>query len=211
MPRKHIAYYRVLEAFDQPGCPICSLMDQSVRQRMGAMLYEQVNDPGTRRKLIESRGFCNVHSSLLLELGHPLGVAIIYRDIVDSVSGELNSGKSRRNRAKCLGCVWAENDEKQYLSVLAEHFGEEEMRSRILGSRSLCLPHSIKLLDLLPLNQQSEFRQAMLSHLAELKAELSEIVRKSDYQCSEPWGPEGDAWIRAVAKLSGCSRKPPPG
>ena len=206
MPRKHIAYYKVLEALDSPGCPICNLVNQSVRRRMDSMLYEQVNDPGTRRKLIESRGFCNEHSSLLLELGHPLGVAIIYRDIVDSLSAELASGKSRRNRAKCLGCVWAENDEKQYLSVLAEHFADPDLSGRTLSCRDLCLPHAENLLALLPIHQQPEFRQAMLSHLAELKAELSDIVRKSDYQCSEPWGPEGDAWIRAVAKISGCLR-----
>jgi hypothetical protein len=211
MPRKHIAYYKVLEAFDLPGCPICDLVNQSVRARMDAVLYEQVNDPGTRRKLIESRGFCRQHSALLLELGHPLSVAIIYRDIVDSVSGELNSGKSRPNRAKCLGCVWAENDEKQYLSTLAEHFADPDLSGGILGSRDLCLPHLRKLLEMLPPDQQSELRQAMLSHLAELKAELSEIVRKSDYRCEERFGPEGDAWIRAVAKISGCGRKPPPG
>ena len=204
MPRKHIAYYKVLEALDSPGCPICSLVNQSVRRRMDSMLYEQVNDPGTRRKLIESRGFCRQHSSLLLELGHPLGVAIIYRDIVDSVSAELASGRSRRNLAKCPACTWAEHDEQQYLSTLADHFADPDLSPRILGSRDLCLPHLKKLLEMLPPSQQPEFRQAALSHLAELKAELSEIVRKSDYRCEEPFGPEGDAWIRAVAKLSGC-------
>lgn len=209
MLHKHIAYYRVLEAFDVPDCPICNLVKESLRQRTESLFYEQVNDPGTRRKLVQSQGFCAAHSQTVLELGNPLGVAIIYRDIIDAVSDELSKGIRLRKpakRAKCPACVWAENDERQYLSVLAEHFAEEEMHSRIAGCRGFCLPHLKKLLQLLSSDHQSEFQHTVLSHLAELKTELSDIVRKSDYRCKESFGPEGDAWIRTVIKLSGCSK-----
>jgi len=59
------------------------------------------------------------------------------------------------------------------------------------------------LLDLLPPDHQAGLRKIILSHLSDLKGELSEIVRKSDYRCTEPWGAEGNAWIRTVRKLSG--------
>jgi hypothetical protein len=39
--------------------------------------------------------------------------------------------------------------------------------------------------------------------LAALQAELDEIVRKNDYRFrGEAWGPERDAWLRALKKLS---------
>ncbi|MBP6964923.1 MAG: hypothetical protein KBC96_11010 [Armatimonadetes bacterium] len=207
MSRKHISYFKVLEALDLPGCPICGLVSENLQKRMEALFYEQVNDPGTRRRLVDSQGFCVAHSRVLLELGSPLGVAIIYRDIIDSVSDDLKAGIRLRRPAKhsqCPVCSWEENDEHQYLSILAEHFADEEIHSRVSGCRDFCVPHLRKLLGLLPPDQQSDLRQMILSHLSALKDELTEIVRKSDYQCAEPWGPEGNSWIRTVRKISGC-------
>jgi len=207
MPRKHIAYYRVLEALDRPGCPVCGLVEEDIRRRVEWIFHEHVNDPGVRRKLVESRGFCARHSEILLELGHPLGVAIIYRDIVDSISGDLKhasvSSRPGKQRAKCLACELIERNEQQYLSVVAEHLTKEELRAGILASRGLCIPHLRKLLGLLSPREQNELKRGVLLQLSELRSELSEIVRKSDYRCEEPWGSEGDAWIRAVRKVSG--------
>jgi len=40
-----------------------------------------------------------------------------------------------------------------------------------------------------------------------LTDQLSEIIRKSDYRfLDEPWGEEGDAWLRAIAVLAGSDQ-----
>jgi len=202
MPRKHITYYEVLEAFGTSECPICNLVDKSMRQRMDALLHEQVNDPGTRRKLVESRGFCAPHSRVFLELGHPLGVALIFGDILDAVINDLERN-STKHTGKCPACQWAASDESRYLSVLAAHFDDENMHDAIVNSRGFCLPHLRALMSLLSQAQRSDLRQIIISHLVSLRSELSEIVRKSDYRCNEPFGQERDAWIRVVEKLSG--------
>jgi hypothetical protein len=52
----------------------------------------------------------------------------------------------------------------------------------------------------------ARLRRREAQRLAALQAELEEIVRKNDYRFrGEPWGPERDAWLRALAKL----RRPP--
>lgn len=207
---KHIAYYRILEAFDAPGCPICRLLEQDARSSIKWTLYEHVNDSDIRQELVASRGYCKEHSDLLIELGHPLGVAIIYRDIIDAATADLQSGavlrrnrRGSKSRSQCPICKSVKGYLDRCLGTLTDNYGDDEMRSRLLSCRDLCIPHVELLLDRLPPNAQQELRQAALSHLGELKAELSEIIRKSDYRCEEPWGEEGNAWTRAVKRLSG--------
>jgi len=207
MAQKHIAYYRLLEALEAPGCPICRLAEESVRRRMQFILYESVNDPAVRKELTASRGFCPRHGELFLELGSPLGAALIYSDIIDAVSQDLLRSPSRKRRLTekpaCPACGWAENSAQQSLCVLADNMNDEEMRVRIASNRDFCIPHLFRLLSLASSDELDHLRNMALRHLADLKSELSEIVRKSDYRCSEPWGPEGDSWRRAVRKLSG--------
>ena len=205
---KHIAYHRVLESLDQPGCPVCNLTAEDVRKRMEWMLYEHVNDPDTRGRITASRGFCSEHGELFIELGHPLGVSLIYLDVISAViKGVAPRARVRRRTgragAECPACDWAKASERQHLAVLVEYFDEEKLHGRLLQCRGFCVPHALKLLDLLPQPRQDIFGGVLMSQLAELSCELSEIVRKSDYRCDEPWGSEGDAWIRAVRKLSG--------
>jgi hypothetical protein len=211
MRAKHIAYYNLLEAFEAEGCPVCSLMAQAVRKHAEWLMYEGVNDPGMRQKLIRSRGFCAQHGELMIEIGHPLGLALIYGDIVDSVSSSLTPARRPRtagsSSATCPACGWAKESESQYLSAIADHFADKELRVRVFECRAFCLPHLEKLLELLPAPEQEVLRQAALAHLSELGFELSEIVRKSEYRCEEPWGPEGNAWKRAVRKISGRRRE----
>jgi len=201
---KHIAYHRLLEAFDQPGCPICELALEDARKQMEWILYELVNDPGTRKKIVASLGFCPKHAELFIELGHPLGVSLIYLDVVEAAAAELDRlPRIARRAAKCLACAWTEQSEEQHLAVLAKHFDDEKLRERLLESRGICLPHVKRLLASLSPPCQGILKDALQAQFSELRAELKEIVRKSDYRYVEPWGPEGNAWIRAVRRLSG--------
>lgn len=95
------SYYDVLEACAKPGCPFCRLAEKTVNRYLGALMYEQVNDPGTRAVLHQSFGFCNEHAFRLPETGGgpASGIAIIYRDLLGRISDRLKEGRFvHRNR-----------------------------------------------------------------------------------------------------------------
>src|SRR5437588_338841 len=66
---KFVGYYRLLEALDKPGCPICRCLLEDGRRHLDALLYEQVTDVETRRRLRAAWGLCNWHTWMLPTLG----------------------------------------------------------------------------------------------------------------------------------------------
>jgi len=87
MERK-ISFYDLREALAQPGCALCRLRARTADQVVEAMLWEQVNDPGLRRRVRQARGFCHEHAWLLVRQGASLGVAILLRDVFQDLLQE---------------------------------------------------------------------------------------------------------------------------
>lgn len=198
------SYYNLIEAFGGGGCPVCALVRKSARKWMEWFVYERVSDPKTRFRLRDSRGFCPEHARLMLDLGNPLPVAIIYRDMIELTAGDLKSRwPAPRKKAECPACTEESEFERVYLSAIADNLDDPEMRKGVLEGGSVCLPHIVKLLKRLPGKHRSALLDSVLSHLSDLDAELAEIIRKSDYRVREEFGPEGDAWIRIVRKFVG--------
>lgn len=82
---KFIGFFRLVEACDQPGCPVCRCLVVDARQYLGSLLYERVTDPDTRRRLHASWGFCSWHASLLREVSNPaFGSAILSEDLLQA-------------------------------------------------------------------------------------------------------------------------------
>ena len=81
-PDKHTAYFDLLEACKQEGCPVCTLTLAAVAHYLDAIIYESVNDPPTRMELVAAAGYCNEHSWKLRDMGAALGAAIMYRDVL---------------------------------------------------------------------------------------------------------------------------------
>ena len=80
---KSFTYFALLNAFGKRGCPICRLMDEYSLAYLDALLYEQVNDAGVRRKLRDARGFCNWHAWQARTIANSaLGVALIAEDLL---------------------------------------------------------------------------------------------------------------------------------
>jgi hypothetical protein len=106
----------------------------------------------------------------------------------------------------CPVCKHVESMEQVYLTTLLDALGaDEEMAALLQGSGGLCLPHLRSALTLV--RRESVYRSLMTAQrLAweRLAGELSEFIRKQDYRFrDEPWGEEGNAWLRAVAALVG--------
>src|SRR3989442_15899539 len=68
MSEKFIGYFRLLDACAQRGCPACRCVRESGRLPLDALIYEQVTDADTRRRLRASWAFCNMHAWRLLEV-----------------------------------------------------------------------------------------------------------------------------------------------
>src|SRR3972149_3490349 len=88
------SYFDVIDACARPGCPFCRLSEETVNRYLGAILYENVNDPGTRDQLRSSLGYCNEHAwRLTATSGSALGVAIIYEDLLSHLAGALGEAR----------------------------------------------------------------------------------------------------------------------
>jgi len=96
MGKRHprlLSYFDVLEACAEPGCPLCRLSERKVNRYLDGIMYEYVNDPGTRGQLRRSLGYCNEHAWRLPETGGgpALGIAIIYRDLAGQALSRLEN------------------------------------------------------------------------------------------------------------------------
>lgn len=77
----------LISACEQPGCPVCRLVERSVAGLLRSFFYEKVNDREVRARLRASLGFCSEHARQILEmdLGDALGSAIVYHDILTNI------------------------------------------------------------------------------------------------------------------------------
>lgn len=171
-------------------------------------------------------------------LGDALGYSIIYHDLVNSILAALEDGNSaaltpRRHtsllrqlpeparnrlvhilaalspRKRCLVCEHRDQVARTLLSALVAELANPEMVHALTSSEGLCLPHLRAALE--HIRDQSTSEQLLQIHRAKLeslRAELSEFIRKNDYQAiKEGFGREGDAWLRAIAMVVGRKRE----
>lgn len=139
---------RLEDAFAYAGCPVCRLVAETTRRGLEALLYENVNDPGTHRVLLASRGYCTEHTWALVpasEAVHSrIGVAILFerlladllrqRERVERVSRWLQPA------APCPACVTNRATADAYLAELGRLCGVAPGRVTDQPG-ALCLPH----------------------------------------------------------------------
>jgi len=222
---KHTPYFNLVDAFKEEGCPICYLMKKSVHQSMDTFLYENVNDPGMRKDIRSTFGFCNKHAWQLRQFGDGFGLSIIYQDLIgiflerinvidDDIAAEksikktLNTADVRRFRKikdNCDFCKKEKEVEEHYVHELLENFHEPELQVEFTTDFGLCLPHTLIAIDK---SKDVQVSRAILKtesgKFKKLSAELKEFDRKHDYRFSKgEFGKEGNSWIRAIEKMIG--------
>ena len=107
LTNKFIGYFRLLEACGMQGCPICRCLTQDGRRHLEALLYEQVNDPDTRRRLRAAWGLCNWHTWMLLTATTGVtGSAILYGDLIRTAARHLDRSRRRRPAALVRFLGW---------------------------------------------------------------------------------------------------------
>ncbi len=161
----------LIAACQQPGCPVCRLVQDGVRHYLQHLYYESVNDIGLRQQLRHSLGFCKEHTRVSLEpgVGDALGVSIIYNDIFTNLLRGMPQGEEsapeeanlfsrlRVNRTKlgssqtflktlspqaaCPACEQQEELENIFCPALAERLVIAPIAQALQAGDGLCLLH----------------------------------------------------------------------
>jgi hypothetical protein len=213
------------------GCPICRVGEEAASRYIRFTLHEGVNDPATRGRLASTWGFCRHHAwhFLRLEWGAMqggLGTATITEALLETAEQLLGDdlgvqivGVSRRRRrvsveklvrsptpsGACPACDVQARHEGYALTVALAVLEDEPWQQRFRDSDGLCLSHLREALTRgdAP-NRVRWIVEDRRRRLRGLLADPEEYIRKHDYRFShEPYGPERDAFVRAVAALAG--------
>ena len=94
------SYFELLDACKEPGCPICRLGQRAAQRHLTSVIYDGVNDVPLRATLRDAYGYCHEHAWLLPESGEsaPLGIAIIHRDILNTLRTRLDTKTYNKDR-----------------------------------------------------------------------------------------------------------------
>jgi hypothetical protein len=114
-------------------------------------------------------------------------------------------------KAECPACIQARQTEEIYLGSLLDHLvGEDGLLAGYEGSDGLCLPHFRQALA--RVRDQMTFDALLTAQRriwGRLAGHLGEFIRHNDYRFRDkPLGDEGNAWLRAIASLTGTRREP---
>jgi len=223
---EHTIYHNLLEAMGEAGCPICRLSERAVESYLDHLLYADVNSIERRADIRSARGFCADHAHSLLAIGRALGIAIIYKDVIDNVlrvlpvstepdsdslTGRRRSGRLAAERLlpsqPCPACSYHLIMQGVYIGGFVKHLDNHDFRDRVLGSEGLCLSHLQIALDEPMDGRRRQFLVIQqVDRWQKLSEELGEYIRKNDYRFrSEGFGEESDAWQRALTSIS-CGR-----
>lgn len=227
-----LSYFDLWDAFKKPGCPICTLVERFSFRFLDALLYERVNDPGTRVRLRESLGFCNWHAWKASEVSNcALGLGIIYEDILNRIAERLKRVQDsfpilsrvpfllklfRQKRAvvahsplgpigRCPACQHVRFFEKLYLEALLDYIPEADFERQFNHSAGICFAHLVETVEKFPQHKNLPLLiKKQTEKFESLRKEVAEFVRKQDFQyADEPRGSEVDSWKRALEMVVG--------
>ena len=220
-PRRHAGEHDLIEAFGQPGCPVCRLSTEAVDAYLTSVCYEQVNDLDLREQLRTAGGFCRAHAERFIKqrLGQ-LAAAIVYRDVLNTARKRLAAGNGLVGRSKlaalfgggrarpqapppCPGCEAETEAEGRYLTALRNRLVDPAVRAKYQAGDGLCLPHIDQALQADDAGARA-LAEAAVEMLGSIVADLDEYIRKHDYRFHTPvWDGGEDAPERAVERAVG--------
>lgn len=234
MPAHDVLYLELLEALQAGGCAICRLARRAGDSYLHALIHEGVTDVKLREALRDARGLCHRHA---WRLGHQrgavLGTAIVYRDVVNTLTGALEtqgcqpsegwqplrgwrplrllgrapSGLARTlaPAAPCPACVLEADAEQRTAKILLKHHEDAAVSDAYVAAGGLCLPHfQVTLSHAGPAaTRLLAARQAQAWR--RLRDELDELIRKHDHRFQHEPLTEAErvAWQRAIAAAAG--------
>jgi hypothetical protein len=190
-----MTFYNLKDALSLEGCSICFLTKKSVARYIDNLFYENVNDPKVNKEIIASQGFCKRHSDMILKTKESLGIAIIYKRIIDN----LIKTNFEKRQCDCPVCKVEKEAESRYAETFVDYWGND-VKKIFETSSILCVSHFRYILKLMKdKKHREELLCLQIKKYEELSEELEEYSRKFDYRfAKEEMGHEKDSWLRAV-------------
>ena len=212
---KFMAYFQLLDSFKQPGCPVCIRLEDGSLKALDGLMYEQVNDPFTRERLVASHGFCNWHAWMIPRVqSGALGAVLICRHLLEETLSQLAMARQearprglwqrlcepltrsreeqsgmlawRRRKTRCCICTLTRRSERDVLKTILGHLGEADFAEAFQRSSGLCLPH---LTQAMTVGRDHPNLPLLLAaqeqRWRELSWELEEFARKFDYRYAD--------------------------
>lgn len=224
-------HHDLLDAFGQPGCPVCRLTHRAVTHAMDSIDYEFVNDPGFRAEVTAAWGFCPEHASQWLAHARVLSTALVYDGLLGHIEAVLRQLEpaprggvlhrlARLSHAangpqeqecdlltpagSCPFCRIRDEMAAMAMTALLSGLSEPAFRDAYAQSSTLCIPHLRNALCRAGPEEFAILREAALARMHQLRLQLHEIIRKHDYRFRhELAGAERGAAQRAVYQVAG--------
>jgi hypothetical protein len=231
---RFIGFFRLVDACAKPGCPVCRCLVADARQYLGALLYEHVNDPDTRRRLRGSWGFCGWHTWMLRDLADPaFGSAVIHEDLLRVLGQRVRRqwsvrrpgspgllgwlrrllGQGRRpllaelrdRRPTCSACQESMEAESRYLDAALRYAEDPQFDRAYARSDGLCLPHVVRVLERDSTGLAEPLVAGTVQKWEALRKDLRAFIEKHDYRNAATFTEaEGLSYLRAFEVVAGA-------
>ena len=161
LPARSAADVHLADAFERPGCPVCTEVARTDAQWLESILAESVNDIPFRQALDNARGLCQRHAREVLEADRrragSLGAAILLRATLVARLREIevvhrSKGWTRTRRGEeaarppaCPGCA-REATTRSWITGAIVRLAEDGAWSAAVGAAPFCLEHLVLLL-----------------------------------------------------------------
>ncbi len=203
-PERHTTFFNLMDALAEKGCALCRLVARAEHDALVALLYENVNDPGTRDAMSASLGFCPAHAELATHMSDAFGIALLYEALCREAAGRIARALSLEAAKPCPICRAAVDAEDRSIAEFCLRMSEPDFRERFLTSEGFCLPHFQKVATMIHDQAIDEIVRAHeAATLLALADQLRVFINKHDYKRSAQFGAEAIAWLQALEKFSG--------
>ncbi|OGO42191.1 MAG: hypothetical protein A2Z04_06475 [Chloroflexi bacterium RBG_16_57_9] len=182
------------------------------------------------QRLRASAGLCRQHAWKLAGLGCAYQTTAMYQYLVEDQQARLrrlretlerataasqrpwNRSRARLELARreaqpaatCPACTETSVMSERALRELVAGLNDPELRDLFVESDGLCVPHFVQALEFASERELPILVEVQQAKLATLQRDLTEYMRKVDYQfADEPKGEEQTAWRRAIAFFAG--------
>ena len=235
--KRGITWIRLEEALRGTGCPVCTEIERTEKHYLEGMLYEYVLDAGVRKKLHQQHGFCTRHAKLALatELtlkSDGLHLATMFETVMEEhlqllekqakrvrESEEVTTKRKRKppsgavDACECFVCAFLKESENIALHGLVYFSDDDEFIEAYRRSKTvICFRHTQMVVKeaadpIWAGKTSARVLDVTLEKMNRLKADLSNFIKKHDYQSDHDYTRgELDSYLDVVNFFSGQMR-----
>ena len=175
-------------ALHKHTCPVCTVIENSLKTQIGHILYESVNDGILRSRYIEKDGFCHRHGTLMRSVGDPLAHAVLYGHLLKVRLRSWQKQRPKPAKEGCLLCVRESEIEANVLEAFKQCLKRPEFIKAYQQNGLVCQAHFHRIA-LAPTRHRTDetarFKAITLDKYHQLLHHLEELARKHDYRFAE--------------------------